>query len=103
MIHYFTTAETTTSTPNLRFDSSTTLDSKMSVGETIAVTIITSAAAAGYSAQLTIDGSAITENWVAGEVPTGGGISGVDIYSYTIVKTGSATFLVIANLTKTSS
>ena len=48
-------------------------------------------------------GSAITENWVAGEVPTGGGLSGVDIYSYTIIKTGSATFLVIANLTKTSS
>jgi len=103
MIHYFTTAETTISTPNLRFDSSTTLDSKMSVGETIAVTIITSAASAGYSAQLTIDGTSITENWVAGEVPTGGGISGVDIYSYTIVKVGNASFLVIANLTKTSS
>ena len=103
MIHYFTTAETTTSTPNLRFDSSTTLDSKMSIGETIAVTIITSAAAAGYSAQLTIDGTSINENWVAGEVPTGGGISGVDIYSYTIVKVGNASFLVIANLTKTSS
>ena len=103
MIHYFTTTETTTSTPNLRFDSSTTLDSKMSVGETIAVTIITSAASAGYSAQLTIDGTSITENWVAGEVPTGGGISGVDIYSYTIVKVGNASFLVIANLTKTSS
>ena len=103
MIHYFTTAETTTSTPNLRFDSSTTLDSKMSIGETIAVTIITSAAAAGYSAQLTIDGTSITENWVAGEVPTGGGLSGVDIYSYTIIKIGSGNFTVIANLTKTSS
>ena len=103
MIHYFTTSETTTSTPNLRFDSSTTLDSKMSIGETIAVTIITSAAAAGYSAQLTIDGTSITENWVAGEVPTGGGLSGVDIYSYTIIKIGSGNFTVIANLTKTSS
>ena len=103
MIHYFTTAETTTSTPNLRFDSSTTLDSKMSIGETIAVTIITSASSAGYSAQLTIDGTSITENWVAGEVPTGGGLSGVDIYSYTIIKIGSGNFTVIANLTKTSS
>ena len=103
MIHYFTTAETTTSTPNLRFDSSTTLDSKMSIGETIAVTIITSASSAGYSAQLTIDGTSVTENWVAGEVPTGGGLSGVDIYSYTIIKIGSGNFTVIANLTKTSS
>ena len=103
MIHYFTTQETTTSTPNLRFDSSTTLDSKMSIGETIAVTIITSASSAGYSAQLTIDGTSVTENWVAGEVPTGGGLSGVDIYSYTIIKIGSGNFTVIANLTKTSS
>ena len=102
MIHYFTTQETTTSTPNLRFDSSTTLDSKMSIGETIAVTIITTAAAAAYSDQLTIDGTSITENWIAGEVPTSGGNSGVDIYSYTIVKVGNASFLVIANVTKTS-
>ena len=102
MIHYFTTQETTTSTPNLRFDSSTTLDSKMSIGETIAVTIITTAAGAAYSDQLTIDGTSITENWIAGEVPTSGGNSGVDIYSYTIVKVGNASFLVIANVTKTS-
>ena len=102
MIHYFTTAETTTSTPNLRFDSSTTLDSKMSIGETIALTIITTAGSAAYSAQLTIDGTSITENWVAGEVPNSGGTSGVDIYSYTIIKIGNASFLVIANQTKTS-
>jgi len=102
MIHYFTTQETTTSTPNLRFDSSTTLDSKMSIGETIALTIITTAGSAAYSAQLTIDGTSITENWVAGEVPNSGGTSGVDIYSYTIIKIGNASFLVIANQTKTS-
>ena len=102
MIHYFTTAETTTSTPNLRFDSSTTLDSKMSTGETIALTIITTAGSSAYSTQLTIDGTSITENWVAGEVPTSGGTSGVDIYSYTIIKIGSGNFTVIANQTKTS-
>ena len=102
MVHLFTTAETTTSTPNIRVSSSTTLDSSMSVGEAIAVTIITTAAAAGYSAQLTIDGAAVTENWVGGSAPSDGGSSGVDIYSYTIIKTASATFTVIANQTKTS-
>ena len=101
-VHYFTTQETTTSTPNLRFNSSTTLNNSMDVGETIAVTIITTAAAAGYSAQLTIDGSAVTENWVGGSAPSGGGSSGVDIYTYNIIKTADATFTVIANLTKTS-
>ena len=74
----------------------------MSVGQAISVTIITTAAAAGYSAQLTIDGSAVTENWVGGSAPSAGGSSGVDIYSYTIIKTASATFTVIGNLSKTS-
>jgi len=103
MVHYFTTTETTTSTPNIRFSGSVTLNNAMSVGETISVTIITTAAAAGYSAQLTIDGSAVTENWVGGDAPSDGGSSGVDIYTYNIIKTGSAAFTVIANLTKTSS
>ena len=102
MVHLFTTAETTTSTPNIRFSSSTSLDSSMSVGEAISVTIITTAAAAAYSAQLTIDGAAVTENWVGGSAPSDGGSSGVDIYAYTIIKTASATFTVIGNQSKTS-
>jgi hypothetical protein len=101
-VHYFTTQETTTSTPNLRVNSSITLDSVMAVGETVAVTIITTAAAAGYSAQLKIDGANVTENWVGGSAPAAGGASGVDIYNYTIIKTGSSAFTVIGNLTKTS-
>ena len=35
MIHLFTTQETTTSTPNIRVDGSTSLNSKMSVGEAV--------------------------------------------------------------------
>ena len=41
MVHLFTTQETTTSTPNIRFSSSVTLNDVMQIGESIAVTIIT--------------------------------------------------------------
>ena len=102
MVHLFTTQETTTCTPNIRINSSTSLNSVMAVGETISVTLITTAAAAGYSAQLTIDGGAVTENWTGGSAPDEGGSSGVDIYAYTIIKTASATFTVVATHTKTS-
>ena len=85
---------------NIRFNSSTSLDSSMSVGEAISVTIITTAAA--YSDQLNIDGAPVTENWVGGSAPIDGGASGVDIYTYTIIKTASATFTVIGNQSKTS-
>ena len=98
MVHLFTTEETTTSTPNIRYDSSTTLDSKMSTGEAITVIIITTADATGYSEQLTIDGSAVTEEWLGATAPTAGGSSGYDVYAYTIIKTASATFTVLANL-----
>ena len=102
-VFLFTTQETTTCTPNLRWNGSTTLNSKVNVGDMIAITVITTAAAGGYSAQLTIDGAAVTENWVGGSAPSAGGSSGKDIYSYTIVKTADATFTVIGNLVKTSS
>ena len=99
MIHYFTTTETTTSTPNIRFDGSTSLDSKLSTGEGVSVTIITTADAAGYSAALNIDGSAATVSWVGGSAPSAGGASGLDIYTHQIIKTGSAAFTVISAVT----
>jgi len=102
MVHLFTTQETTTSTPNIRINSSTSLNSVMATGEMISVTLITTAAAGAYSAQLTIDGVAVTENWTGGSAPDAGGSSGVDIHAYTIIKTADATFTVIATQTKTS-
>ena len=101
-VFLFTTAESTTSTPNIRYNASTSFNSKVAIGEAVSVTIVTTAAAAGYSAQLTIDGGAITENWTGGSAPSDGGSSGVDIYAYTIMKTADATFTVIATQTKTS-
>jgi hypothetical protein len=102
MVHLFTTTESTTSTPNIRYNASTSLNSRMSIGQSIVVTLITTAAAAAYSANITIDGGAVTENWIGGSAPSDGGSSGVDIHSFTIIKTADATFTVIGNHSKTS-
>ena len=104
MVHYFTTTETTTSTPNIRYNASTSLASVMNVGEAVSVTLMTNAAAAGYSAQLTIDGGGVTEEWSGGSAPDGGGSAGIDIHTYTIVKinntgTVNTDFLVLATYT----
>ena len=95
MIHLFTITETTTSTPNIRYNASTSLNSKMSIGQSIVVTLITTAAAAAFSANITIDGVGVTENWIGGSAPNAGGSSGVDVHSFTIIKTANATFTVI--------
>ena len=107
MVHLFTTTETTTSTPNIRYSSSASLDSKMSVGQSIVVTLITAAAAGAFSANITIDGGAVTEYWIGGSAPDAGGTSGVDVHTFTIIKIGTSgtpngDFRVIANHSKTS-
>ena len=99
MVHYFTTTETTTSTPNIR--TATGINTDLSIGDTASVTIIVTAAAAGYAARVNIDGLAtgITTSWVGGSAPSTGGSSGLDMYSYQIINTADATFTVIGNLT----
>ena len=103
-VHYFTTNETTTATPNLRWDGSTTLTSKMSLGDTIAVTLISKPNNAGYYAQLTIDGGAVTEEWNGGSAPSSANSDGYDVLTYQIVKIGTSgtpnsDFLVLADVT----
>jgi len=99
MVHYFTTAETTTSTPNIF--SSVGINTEMAIGDTVSVTILSAAASAGYSEKVSIDHTltGITTSWVGGSAPSAGGSSGIDIYSYQIIKTANATFTVIGNLT----
>jgi len=96
MVHFFTTTETTTSTPNIT--SSVGINTQMAVGETSAVTIITTAAAAGYSTCINIDGSYNDVKWLGGTDPSTGGSSGNDVYSLQIIKTASATYTVLGSL-----
>ena len=98
MVHLFTTTETTTATQNLRFDGSTSLNSKMSVGEAVTVVVIVTASTVGYAATTTIDGAAVTESWFNGSAPATGGSSGYDVYNHHVIKTADATFVVLSNI-----
>ena len=101
-IHVFTTAETTTATPNIRWDDTYALSSKMKVGDAVTVTIVTTAAAAGYAAAITIDGNAVTEEWNGGSAPSEGGAGGYDVYTYTLIRkaagTGDTGWITLANV-----
>ena len=97
MVHLFTTAETTTAVPNII--STAGINTDLAVGDAISVSVICTAAAAGYAAEWQIDGIAVTETWVGGSAPSAGGASGTDTYSMNIIKTASATYTVIGNLT----
>lgn len=104
MVHYFTTTETTTSTLNVRYSNTVTLNSQMAIGEMISISVFTSGAAAGYMDSVFIDGTAtgVTTVWAGGSPPSSGGNSNIDLYSFSIIKTADATFLVVGAQTKTS-
>ncbi len=94
----FTSNSGSTWTHNIRGDASTSLNSVMSTGQTLTVTVIsTQNNASYYSSQITIDGSAVTEYWINNTTPSNGKASGYDVYRWVITKTGSSTFLVFAS------
>jgi len=99
---YYTTAATGNFTVNFRGSSTpTTLDSIMSVGESMSVTfLVTNGATAYYNSAVTIDGNSVTPKWQGGTAPSSGNINSVDSYTYVIIKTGVATFTVLASQTK---
>lgn len=98
---YYTSNASANWTVNFRGSSGTSLDTLMSTGESITVAfLVTQGATAYYNSAVQVDGSSVTPKWQGGTAPTAGNASGVDAYTYTIVKTGSATFTVFAAQTQ---
>lgn len=90
-------------TLNIRGNSTTTLNSFMSTGQSVTIAFfVTQGATAYYNSSVQVDGttSGVTTQWQGGTAPTSGNASGTDIYAYTIVKTGSATYNVFASQTQ---
>lgn len=98
---YYTTNASGNWTLNFRGSSGTSLDSIMSTGESMSATfLVTQGGTAYYNSAVTIDGTSVTPKWQSGVAPSAGNASSVDVYSYVIIKTGSATFTVLASQTK---
>jgi hypothetical protein len=98
---YYTTSASANWTVNVRGNGTTSLDTLMSTGQAITVVfLVTQGATAYYNNAFTIDGSSVTPKYQGGTAYTSGNASGVDAYSYTIVKTGSAAFTVFAAQTQ---
>ena len=98
---YYTSNASANWTVNFRGSSGTSLDTAMSTGEALTVVfLVTQGSTAYYNNAVTIDGSSVTPKYQGGSAWTSGNASSIDAYSYTIVKTGSATFTVFAAQTQ---
>jgi len=88
-------------TLNVRGDGSNTLNNSLATNDSITVVFFATNGGTPYSATgFTVDGSAVTPKWQNGTAPSAGNANSIDIYSYTIVKTGSATFTVFGSQTR---
>lgn len=98
---YYTSNASANWTLNVRGNSGTTLNSLMAVGETRTITfLVPQGSTAYYQSAMTIDGSSVTPKWQLGVTPSSGNASSIDVYVFSILKTASATYTVLASQTK---
>lgn len=98
-IWYYTSNATANHTLNFRYSSGASLDSVLQTGDAITlVWLNTNGATAYYPNAITIDGSAVTPKVPA--TISAGNANAIDVYSFTIIKTASATFTVLETQTK---
>jgi hypothetical protein len=96
---FYTSNASANWTVNLRGDGSNSLNTMLAVGESLTVAfLVTQGATPYYNTTVQVDGATagVTTRWQGGTAPAAGNASGVDVYSYTIIKTGNATFSVFA-------
>lgn len=85
-------------TVNIRGNSSTTLNSLLLTGQSITVVfMVQQGSPAFYNTAVQIDGASVTPKWQGGTAPTSGNANSTDVYTYAILKTGSATYNVFAS------
>lgn len=102
LVHY-RTANLGSTSNTVVLTSNVGVNTIMATGDIMNFTVIHAVnSSSSYINNLRIEGVDQTESWVGGSAPTDGGTSGVDIYSFTIIKTADNTYTTIGNQTKTS-
>jgi hypothetical protein len=98
-VWYYTSNATANHTLNFRYSSGTSLNTAMAVGDALTVVWLnTNGATPYYPNVIQIDGNAVTPKVPA--AISAGNASAIDAYSFTIIKTASATFTVLETQTK---
>jgi len=98
---YYTSNASANWTVNFRASSGTSLNTLMSTGQSMTVAfLVTQGSTAYYNSAVQVDGNSVTPKYQGGTAWAAGNASSIDVYMYTIVKTGSAAFTVFTSQTK---
>lgn len=97
---YYTAAATANCTLNIRGNTSVNLNSVMSTNQALTIAFATTTSSPAFRvSNVQIDGTEVTPKWSGGSAPTASANS-VDVYSFTIFKTGSAAYTVLGSKTQ---
>jgi len=107
-VQYYTSSTTGSFIINVRSNSTTNLNSSMSIGQSISfVIIVNCSTSTHYATGLTIDSTSSGSNgysyvvkWQGGTQPVAGDGSSIDVYTCNIIKTADKNFTVFASITK---
>jgi hypothetical protein len=104
-VQFYASFATANWTQNLTYSVSTTLNSALAVGQAATIAILATQGSTAYymNGTLTIDGFSanVTTVWQGGSAPTTGFTTGIDVYTYTVIKTSATpAYTVLATQTQ---
>jgi len=104
-VHYFTTNGAGASIATIKYKGGNNLSAYMKVGENISVSVISKPNNAEYINAVTIDGAAVTEEWLGGSIPSAASgaassytITNINITRFAATGTPNSDYLVLASV-----
>lgn len=100
-ILYYTLDATADWTVNIALASGTGLNSALAIGQAITCVFMAKQGTTAYKPlSLQVDGASKTVYWQGGVAPIAGNPSSIDVYTYTVIKTGTTAHTVLASQTQ---
>jgi len=101
-VYFFSSNTTANVTFNLRGNGTTTLQNTLSIGSSVSLAILLKQGVNTFTANVYIDGSLISPLWAGNIAPAyiAGTNQSTDLYSLSVIKTGSSAYTVLASNTK---
>ena len=97
---YLTTNASANGTLNLRGNSTISMNTLMSTGQSMTLAVaVTNGATAYRISNVQVDAAEVTPKWSGGTAPTASANS-IDVYAFTVFKTGSAAYTILGSKTQ---
>ena len=98
---FYSNNQTANRTINFIGDSSNLFNNILATGQSATCAVLLAQGSTAYYLNAyQVDGNAVTPKWSGGSAPTEGNASGIDSYTFTIIKTASNTYTVLASQTQ---